>query len=174
MSRPPSKITTKQLQKILDNLYYARESTSAFTQFEQLSIIQCAMDNLDHIVFHDSILLEYAVHQVLSMIIETELRQQRYVLKIPHRRSHIAVTQLQAMQDIQQDALTRSLPLIGWSLLYHIYMRPELNISLAQYSCQINVDIRTVRRYRHAAVNRLLHCLIYAEANAQLTQELYS
>ena len=163
MSRLPKNITEKQLYCILDNLYYARSDGRSVSRFDQLRIIQNGMNALKHIVIDDHILLEYTVHHVLNALIEKELQQQRYVLNIPHRPFLELKTRQQALAGIQQDALTQSNQLIGWSLLYHIYFRREFNITLSLFAELIHVENRTLRRYKSHAVSLLLRSLLAAE-----------
>jgi len=154
------------LKQVLDALYHAKSKHDALKYFESLNLIKCQMRVLYPVMVDRDALLEYTVQHTLSMMIEVGLQKQRYTLHVPHHATSHLRTQGQAVQDIQHDALTQSTSLIGWSLLYHIHIRPDLNITYALFAKLISVDPRTVRRYKEQAIDLLLQRIIQAELQA--------
>lgn len=158
-------LKSSHLKEILDTFYHADNRRDALKYFKSLNLIKCQMRGLYPVRVDRDALLEYTVQHTLSKMIEAGLQKQRYTLHVPHRATNHLKTQRQAVQDIQQDGLTQSIPLIGWSLLYHIHIRSDLNITYTLFAKLINVDPRTVRRYKAKAIDLLLQHIIQAEIN---------
>lgn len=154
----------KHLKCVLDNLYYAENNCSAIKYFEKLIIVQQGIKARRHIMIDDQALLKYTIQHILSEMIQVELQKQRHILGVAHRHTDRLETQRQVVHVIQCDAHTQSIPLIGWSLLYHVHIRPEFNITYNLFAKIVSVEARTVRRYKNQATNLLLQRLIQAEA----------
>ncbi len=151
------------LQTILDALRTSDCTPRALRYFKPLQIVQTKMNALKHIMVDDRALLEYAVYSILSDIIEMELLKQRTILNLSYHPLQKLVSRKQAIREIEKDNLTRSIPLIGWSFLYHNYIRTDLNITNQKFAEIIHVNPRTLRRYKNQATSVLLRHLIHTE-----------
>jgi tetratricopeptide (TPR) repeat protein len=67
-------------------------------------------------------------------------------------------------------AQTGGADLIGWSWLYHRYVRVELNLTPDRFCDAAHIDARTLRRYQQRTIRQLTHKLIQAEWEARQSQ----
>ncbi|MCA9904454.1 MAG: ATP-binding protein [Anaerolineae bacterium] len=72
--------------------------------------------------------------------------------------------------EIQLDARTQNIILLGWSWLCWRYLYPELNIRPEGFCRIANIDERTLRRYQRSAISRLTDILLRREFRAIQTQ----
>ena len=71
---------------------------------------------------------------------------------------------------MRHDGLSMSPELIGWSWLYHHYVRIDLNIQAQAFCDVLHIDERTLRRYQQHSLKRLTNILIQREWSARLRQ----
>lgn len=67
------------------------------------------------------------------------------------------------MHEIAVDRASGNRDLIGWSWLYHHYVRPDLGISSEQFNRCIPAVTRTLRRYREITLRQLTQLLLDEE-----------
>lgn len=96
-------------------------------------------------------------------LIEVKLCQQRKTLAVYHRPMAHLHTCEQAYRDIRGDVLPNSPILIGWSLLYHVQLRPDLNISHGQFAELASITPRSALRYKNQAIELLLRYILELE-----------
>lgn len=108
---------------------------------------------------------EYSLqHLLIEMICE------RYfdicaVLGLRNRERQADLDSVKAL--IEEESQQENPELIGWSWLYYLYVRVDLNISPEGYSDLAHVDTRTLRRYKAHGIRRLTEHLIQKEWEAQ-------
>jgi hypothetical protein len=160
-------LTYKDLQKTLDTLYYSDSELYISPALRKLEIIQRKVKSLCQLAITPHALLRYTVRELLTDIIESEWLWQRDILQIVTKEQLPSYTRSQAIDVIKQDASTQSKSLIGWSLLYHVYICPEYNISLSDFTDLICVVPRTCRRYKNYALQEVIQKLIRIELAAR-------
>lgn len=111
---------------------------------------------------------EFALDNLICFIIEDELLHQRGVLNLTHKTPKNVS---EAKTHIRDDAQSNASRLIGWSFLYHCYVRRDLNISLEDFREIIGVVDRSLRRYRTQAIHQLTNSLIYREQTARANHQ---
>lgn len=107
----------------------------------------------------------YAVRSIISALITDQLHQHRHNFGLQPASG--SETLKQAQQAVQQDSQQQSAELIGWSLLYYRYVRVDLNLTPADLSDILHVDVRTLRRYQAKTIERLRDLLTYEEAQVR-------
>lgn len=164
------RINVEHIKAILNTMYQAKVDMNMLKSFKHLKIVQRYIKamNTDAVGYY--LALEYAVQDILSNFIENELHKERSVLDIAQLYDNPVGSRQRAIQDIQQDAATISTTLIAWSLLYHVHVRPDLNISYTNFAQIIPVDTRTVRRYKNKGIQLLTYRLIRAELQVKVFQ----
>jgi hypothetical protein len=109
------------------------------------------------------------LHRVLADLITTQLTQSRQVLDLP--APDFQLNRQAAEVAITADARTGNHELLGWSWLYHRYVRTDLGFSFQHFSALAHVDERTLRRHQRHAIQRLTFLLIQAEEQAGREQQ---
>jgi len=109
---------------------------------------------------------EFALYQILTSTITSEFAQQRSVFD--YSLPALTDTKVATIQMIQKDAETNSPELIGWSWLYHHYVRVDLNIDYEEFCNLVHIDVRTLRRYQHHTIKRLTNLLIKMEWDVRI------
>jgi hypothetical protein len=104
----------------------------------------------------DTLLVEW-----LNTIIQSELTQRRknFDLHPPQNRRSLP----EALTDLQSDFMQESCELEAWSLLYHRYVRVDLELAIAQLERTTAQNKRTLRRRQERGLRRLLHVIIVEE-----------
>jgi tetratricopeptide (TPR) repeat protein len=111
---------------------------------------------------------EFALYQVLTSVLVAQLAHQRSVLhySLPQPSDpKVVVVQL-----INKDVEVNSLELLGWSWLYHHYVRVDLNIHSQEFCDLVHIDARTLRRYQQNTIKHLTNILIEMEWDARIRQ----
>ena len=111
---------------------------------------------------------EFAVQKLLVDIIIHEYTVQRNIFHLPAPQT--IQTQAHAISFIQEDALVDSIELMGWCILYFIYVRVNLNLSLSDFSEKAGLVSRTLRRYRANSIRRLRDVIIQEEWETRIKQ----
>ncbi|GAB4524337.1 MAG: hypothetical protein OHK0046_38960 [Anaerolineae bacterium] len=118
---------------------------------------------------------EIAVFDLLTNLITDHFAKQRRLYDLDARLEYETLAEYIA--GIHADDRTQVPDLIHWSLLYHLYVRVDLNLDTKAFADIIGTHIRTVQRYRELAVERLTRMLYDAEVDAQIywrKQRMYS
>jgi tetratricopeptide (TPR) repeat protein len=111
---------------------------------------------------------EFALSHILTLVIQNEFAHQRAILgvRIPESdQSKEVVFDL-----IRQDGQSISAELIGWSWLYHHYVRVDLDIQVQIFCRLLHIEERTLRRYQQYILKRLTSLLITDEWSARKRQ----
>ncbi len=112
---------------------------------------------------------DYAVRDLLADLILNAYFAVRRALELPLPSLNLP---LSAVADwVRADAAPRNPELLAWSLLYHRYIRADLNLTAAQLADLISAADRTFRRYQAYAVRLLTYRLIHAETQARTAKK---
>ena len=155
------RLRLEDVSAALDSLYFASTNPDIWKRFYRLQWVQHQLQDSKHILIDQKTLTHYWIQRYLCTLIHDVWQEQQYALHIPVTRT-IATVQ-DAEQSIQADVQTGSTRLIGWSILYYVYVRSDLNITLRTFSDIAHIHERTIRRYKHRATQTLLHELIERE-----------
>jgi hypothetical protein len=71
------------------------------------------------------------------------------------------------LDTLQEEAHCGSLVLLGWSWLYHHFVRVDMNLSAEVFCAAVDIDGRTLRRYQNRTIMRLTTVLISEEWQAR-------
>lgn len=158
-----NRIRVEHIKCILEHLYSGDSSTAVYKKFARLQLISKRIESLPRRVIAHSVLLQYVVQELLFELIEANLQKQRFILGLKHRQLRKRETRKQAMADIRQDASVAASDLVGWSFLYHVFLRPDFNISQEDFAKVAHIHPRTARRYKQRMTNLLLQEIIRLE-----------
>jgi tetratricopeptide (TPR) repeat protein len=111
---------------------------------------------------------EYALAQILNSVITAEFSRRRQIFHLERPGSDDARENILSL--VEEDAKIASPELIGWSWLYHHFVRVDLNFSQQEFCDIIHIDGRTLRRYQTHILKRLTDLLIDLEWKARNTQ----
>ena len=118
---------------------------------------------------------EYALAHILGYAITLEFTRQRQIFDI-------AIPELNDSREstltlIKEDAKVASPEIVGWSWLYHHFVRVDLSVSPQEFCDIAHIDERTLRRYQSHSSKRLTDLLVDAEWKTRTLQRkrrLYS
>ena len=144
-------ISSDDIRNALNSLIHP---TSDDRSFESL----CALYLVDEICDHPDFpptdrARQFAVYELLRQLIEEKLIHERALHNIQYTEDVKSVEV--ALERIQDDNLTESMSLIGWSLLDYCYIQVDLNISFERFAETIGLHERSLRRYRTRAIEHL-------------------
>ncbi|MEL6408579.1 MAG: hypothetical protein AAFR81_29700 [Chloroflexota bacterium] len=159
--RYPPRLRIDDVIAALDSLYFASDNPDVWKRFYRLQWVQCQLQETSHILIDQKALTHYWIQRYLCTLIHDLLQNQQQILHIPTILTIETVQE--AEQAIQANVQTGSARLIGWSILYYVYVRRDLNITLGGFAIMAHLHERTLRRYKHQAAQFLLHELIERE-----------
>ena len=107
----------------------------------------------------------YALQTILVDLITAELTRHRAVVGLPALVADAPLPTV--IEQIARDAGDGNIERIGWSWLYHRYVRVDLNLSARDFCKYAHLDARTRQRYQNHAIRRLTERLIEAEREAR-------
>ncbi len=107
----------------------------------------------------------FALYDVLIDLIESEFAAVRRAHNLPTPESEWQIAQYH--DSLIRDSVLNNPLLLEYSLLYHIYARPDLAIEAAGAAATLNVAVRTIERHLESAVKRFTYDLIAAERAAR-------
>jgi tetratricopeptide (TPR) repeat protein len=157
-------LSQKTVRMALDGLVHPTVST--VSPLESLLLVDQFLANPDFPATAGA--RSFAVHYILTTMITEQLRRHRRALSLTD--PELEMTPVTGLEALQADAAHRGPDLIGWSLLYHRYVRVDLHLNIERLLETIAVDERTLRRYQNHAIGRLTERLIAAEWQARIQQ----
>ena len=107
----------------------------------------------------------YALQTILVDLITAELTRHRAVVGLPTLVPDAPLETV--IEQIARDAGDGNIERIGWSWLYHRYVRVDLNLSARDFCKYAHLDARTRQRYQNHAIRRLTERLIETEREAR-------
>ncbi|MEL6524600.1 MAG: hypothetical protein AAFQ07_02720 [Chloroflexota bacterium] len=159
--RYPPRLRIEDVSAALDSLYFASDNPDVWKRFYRLQWVQSQLQETNHILIDQKALTHYWIQHYLCTLIYDLLQKQQRILHIP---TTVTIETVQeAEQAIQANVQTGSARLIGWSILYYVYVRRDLNIMLGAFAVMAHLHERTLRRYKHQAAQSLLQELITRE-----------
>jgi len=161
------KLTVDSIKTILNAMLYANDEHEAFEEVANLQVIQKMLLSVHQKRIGKVALIEHVVHLFVARIITQELTLLRRAQGIEIERLGRLLTKAKAMEHIRRDAEVNVPNLIGWSLLYHVFVQPDLNISHSEFAALAHVEVRTLRRYKNQAIHNLLKRIIELELDTQ-------
>ena len=108
---------------------------------------------------------DYAIRDLLTELILNSYFAIRRALELSFPSLDLPLAA--AADWLREDAAPRNPELLAWSLLYHRYIRADLNLTTAQLADLISATERTFRRYQAYAVRQLTYRLIQIEMQAR-------
>lgn len=157
--RPKPSISQASVEAALNTLLYSTREVSSAATIHALAVVDQFLQHPARPPADE--LREYATKAILTEIIRQQYARFRRGASLPLPQED--TTRIQAARHIQQDSEVGSAELIGWSFLYHRFVRVDLGISQEDYAQMSNVEQRTLRRYKKHGIARLTDHLIEAE-----------
>jgi tetratricopeptide (TPR) repeat protein len=154
--REPS-ITVASVEAALESLKYTTKDVTAARSLYALSLVDAFLD--DPAVPASPLMRDIALHHVLTDLI-TRHYQAYHSLPVP---SGPSTTDAEVYARIQQDVAADNPDIIGWSLLYYLYVITAPSLTQESYAQSASIVARTVYRYKKNAIKRLTHVLIEEE-----------
>jgi len=167
-SNSVKKLTVDSIKSVLNSMIYANEEYKTFEEIANLQVIQQTLLSIHHKRIGKVALTEHVVQLFIAKVISQELILLRRAQGIETQQTDRLLTKKKAMEHIRRDAEANVPQLIGWSLLYHIYVQPELGISHGEFAMLSHIEARTLRRYKNQAIHNLLKRVIELELDSQL------
>jgi hypothetical protein len=113
---------------------------------------------------------DWAVYNGLSRLIARRLARQRRLCGLTSALRCAERSLL--LERLRGDFGCGNAELEAWSLLYHRYVRVDLDLPLDQLCCLVGQTGRTLNRRRHLGAVRLTHLLIQREMGARRSRRL--
>jgi len=144
-------ISHDDVRTVLDAMINPTTSWVNIESLSSLALVDRFLSNPDLPAFRN--MSDLAIYEIIISIITDELLNHRRTLSLllPSHKH----TAKQYEHNITLDVQTNSAELLHWSLLYHCYVRVDLNISIERFAKLAMCTVRTVRRYRQYAVEQL-------------------
>lgn len=155
-------ISRQSVSRQLDRLVYDAQSDPPNTELAGLMVIDLFVRELPAA----DVRLDYAIRDLLTRLVIEAYGGARRALDLPPPDLHLPLSAAQAA--LHADAKPRNPNLLAWSLLYHRYVRADLDLTAQQLAAVISVNERTFRRYQAYAVRLLTYRLIALEHRARL------
>lgn len=108
----------------------------------------------------------FELHGLLASTITTVLTDYRQTANLPLPEK--SVTRLAAFEHIRLDILHGHPQIIGWSMLYYLFVRVDLNISREAFTQLGSYADRTFHRFQDLAEQQLTEILYHREAEIRL------
>ncbi len=156
-------ITQQSVEAALHTLIYTTTDTSAAAGLRSLVLVKEYLQNPARPPAND--LRMYAVKAILCEIITDRLNHFRQMAGVSPLSP--VVDRNAALQSIVEDSRSNNPEFVGWSLLYHRFVRVDLGISLNDFEQWSSIEGRTLRRYRQHAVTKLVDEMIQREWHAR-------
>lgn len=152
-------ITSTSVKKAFQTLTYTMQDDSDGITLKTLSLVDNFLDS-PHCPPAEN-LRQYALAEILTDIVIQQLTRMRrlFDLPAPDIRDPLSVAHNQIIADSASD----SPQLIGWSFIYHHYIRNELGITQERYSEISHMVKRTLRRYIQHTLEAVANILIEKE-----------
>ncbi|MEO8607672.1 MAG: tetratricopeptide repeat protein [Chloroflexota bacterium] len=147
--RPRPFISQKNVRQALDSLVYSTPHLD--TPLLYLLLVEEFLLNPDLPAIDNP--REYALAHILVTTITTEFTRQRQIFKIALPEIDLSRENIRIL--IENDAKSASAEMIGWSWLYHHFVRVDLNFSPQEFCDLVHIDERTLRRYQNHISKRL-------------------
>lgn len=157
-------ISPSSVRIALDSLLYS--SSNKDVQLLFLSLVDEFLTDPDlPLTSHNR---EFALSHILTSCIQKEFARQRAVLGYPVLQSDQSRESIIDM--MSRDGELVSAELIGWSWLYHHYVRIDLDIQVQLFCSILHIEERTFRRYQQHILKRVTTLLIKDEWDARKRQ----
>ncbi len=150
-------ITTASVEAALESLKYTTKDVSAARSLHTLSLVEAFLD--DPSVPSSPLMREYALRHILTDLI-TRHYQAAVASPLPSAQS---APEAELISRIKQDVRTDNPDLIGWSVLYHLYVVTSVALSQDAYAEHTFIATKTVYRYKKTALTQLTYALIESE-----------
>jgi len=154
-------LSSKDVRNALDAMV-SGSANQDHTVLRSLLIVHHVIENPDVPSIDPQ--LAYPVYRVLIDVISSEITRYRKVLDVAVVEG---TTKADYLEQIANDMGVQSQDLVGWSILYHCYVRVDINLSVEQFAKVAGIGVRSARRYRNQAVESLTHVLIEQETAAR-------
>ncbi|MCU0512656.1 MAG: hypothetical protein MUE40_08795 [Anaerolineae bacterium] len=156
-------ISTVSVAAALETLLYSTTATPDAKPLYALTVVDEFLD--DPALPAAVTAREFALSIILTELITNELTAQRAVAGLPPPAA--GCSRAAASVDITRDARQKAPELLAWSLLYHTYARPDLNLTQRDFCALAAVETRTLYRYRQHGLKRLTQRLMAVEWQAR-------
>jgi tetratricopeptide (TPR) repeat protein len=158
-------ISPSNVRIALDSLLY----TSSDKAVSLLSLLLVDEFLIQSDLPRSSLSREFALSHVLTSLISTEFAHLRRVSGYPIPESD--TPRELVLEMIHYDAELMSPEIIGWSWLYHHYVRIDLDVQAQVFCDALHIEERTLRRYQQHILKRLTNLLIENEWSARVRQQ---
>jgi hypothetical protein len=151
------------VRQVLESMRTAQPEPASPTLYALCLVqrIACELDFLS-----GDFVFQQALEYLLAALITVGLAHHRRVMGLPPVCR--AETRQQALEALKRDTRSGSRELLSWSLLYYSYVRVDLDFTSSQLAQAVNVDGRSVRRYRQLGSKRLADWLLRAELRVRI------
>jgi tetratricopeptide (TPR) repeat protein len=158
-------ISPSNVRIALDSLLY----TSSNKAISLLSLLLVDEFLIQPDLPRSSLSREFALSHVLTSLISAEFAHLRHISGYPIPESD--TPRELVLEMLHYDAELMSPELIGWSWLYHHYVRIDLDIQAQIFCDALHIEERTLRRYQQHILKRLTNLLIENEWAARVRQQ---
>jgi tetratricopeptide (TPR) repeat protein len=158
-------ISPSNVRIALDSLLY----TSSNKSVSLLSLLLVDEFLIQPDLPRSSLSREFALSHILTSLISAEFTHLRHISGYPVPESD--TPRELVLEMIHYDAELMSPELIGWSWLYHHYVRIDLDIQAQIFCDALHIEERTLRRYQQHILKRLTNLLIENEWGARVRQQ---
>ena len=144
--------------KVLESIRTSQPEPTSSALYALCSVQQIAAQ-LDFL--SGDYVYQRALEYLLTELITAGLAHHRRVMGLPPGCG--TESQQQALEDLERDTRSGNRELLSWGLLYYRYVRVDLDLTNTQLCQAVNVDARSLRRYRQSGIKRVADWLLQAE-----------
>ncbi len=155
-------IHIEDIREVLDTLANST-SIPQNNSLRHLSLVDEFMARSDLPRLTDS--RQYILREIFIDIIFSEFRRQYALFDIDIQNSVSVKEHSKILQGLSQ---IDSLKLWHWSVLYYLYVRVDLNMSISSVADMVNLVPRTIRRYRNESIYTFHDLLIHLEWESRI------
>ncbi len=156
-------ISIKSVEAALNSLTYTTTDTRAAAALRFLTLVDSYLESPVRPPARD--LRDFAVKAIICNIITEKLNHFREIAGLPPVAPKSP--KAEAISRIVEDSRSGNPEFLGWSYLYYRYVRVDLGINNTEFEHHSNIEERTIRRYRHHAVQKLYEEIVEREWQAR-------
>lgn len=143
-------ISATSIRDVLDSLVFSTTTNSSLKHLKHLFFVEKAILDPNTPESDDNVL--YILQSAVVDIIIHRLMDIRSHFQI---ESAVSESLAEAAQSLITDAQTQSSDLLAWSVLYYVYVQPDLGFTVDSIGDIVGVTSRTIRRYRKRGIELL-------------------
>ena len=160
-------ISLESITTALKTLDYSSQGKLENHALESLQVIDFNLQTSNRPLAEN--IRTWMLGKILVDFVTTALNETRqYFNLVPISLNQSRKNETKLLSEVSQ---LESPELLGWSILYVRYVRPELGFSIQEIAYFLHINERTVRRYQDIAIKKLRDFLIEAEWQTREEQQ---